>query len=493
MRYKKHIVFILPLLLLGCGYDFPSASEKSSLELGNVNFEKFTILGGSTSSGFMDGALYTEGQHYAYSAQIARLLEDELDTDIYTDMSVQSEKGFNIDALGEFPNTPGKYELIYPSPTEEWPVRMPTTGEELKLFSGNFADINNYSFPKLKITQLEKKDLTDNIYFDRLSEWPAGQSLLDVALSQSPTLFILEAGLTDIFDYAVDGARGDENPDPANILPDDLTPVSVFEESLISAADRILSESEADLFLFTIPDPLKFPYFSLLPWYFSLEEFNKISQLNLANLYEDFNRHVQLYNRDVDSFNDRRPVIVFDALGGESFRGKVIVDEYLPEAKTSGGLEIPKYRQMSDEDYFLYSAQMKHRESIATDTKFGTETPVPDRYVITKTEIEIITERRNKFNNIIRELINGNPRIHLIDFEQLIENVNEGAERFNGANFTLNFDYQGIISADGYSLNPRGQGLLANLVIERLNESFSSSIPFVAVNSLRGNMYSNDF
>lgn len=489
----KYVLFILTLLLFGCEYEFPTAGENPSLELGTANFEKFTILGGSVSSGFMDGALYTEGQNYAYAAQIGRLLEEELGIDIYTDLSIESEKGFNIDALEEFPNSPGKYELIYSSPADEWPVRMPTSGEELKSFSGNVADVSNYSIPGLKLTQIDDKELSGNLYFDRLAEWPAGQSVLDVALSQSPTLFILEAGMTDIFNYAVEGAGGDENPDPANVQQNDLLPVSIFEKSLKSAANRILSESEADLFLLTIPDPLTLPYFTQLPWYFSPFEYGIIRQLNLDKIYDEFNLHVQDYNRSVENFDNRRPLIVFDVDGGEKFRSKVIVDEYLPDAQTSNGVEIPKYRQMTNEDYFLYSAQLRHRESIATDAKLGTEIPIPDRYVISKTEIEIITERRNNFNNMIRELANSGPRIHLIDLEQLIENVNKGSESFDGVSFTLNFDYQGIISADGYTLNPKGQSLLANLFIDYLNENFSSTLPLIDVNSRRGNVYVNDF
>ncbi len=148
---------------------------------------------------------------------------------------------------------------------------------------------------------------------------------------------------------------------------------------------------------------------------------------------------------------------------------------------------------MTNEDYFLYSAERRHRESIATDAKLGTEIPISDRYVITKDEMGIITERRNQFNNIIRELANSDSRVHLIDFEMLIERVNESSESFNGVSFTLNFDYRGIISADGYNLNSKGQALLANLFIEYLNENFSSNLPRIDVNSQRGNAYGNGF
>lgn len=493
-NHKKYIVLILPLILIGCGYEFPSAPEKAVPKLGTADFESYVVVGGAVSLGFMDGALYSEGQEYAYAAQMGRLLEEKFNTDIYTHIPIESENGYNINAINEFPNTPGKYELVYRSPTEKWPVRLPTNGEGIQSFSGNLTGVNNYSMPGLKIFQIDDETApSGNVYFERLTEWPEDQSVLDVALRQNPTLLVLEAGITDVFNYSVEGARGENNPDPGNIQADDFTPVSVFEESLKNITDRILLESEADVFLFSIPDPFKLSYFTQLPWYFSRDEFDKIRQLNLDNLYGEFNRHVQLYNQDVESFYDRRPVIVFDILGGESFRGKVIFDEYLPEAQTPDGIEIPKYRQMTNEDYFLYNAQMRHRESIATDAKLGTETPVPDRYVITKAEIEIISERRNKFNTIIHEMVNSTSRLHLIDFEKLIDDVSEGTVSFNGVSYSLNFDYQGIISADGYSLNSKGQALLANLFIEYLNKNFSSNIPIIDVNSRPGNTYINDF
>lgn len=148
---------------------------------------------------------------------------------------------------------------------------------------------------------------------------------------------------------------------------------------------------------------------------------------------------------------------------------------------------------MTNEDYYLYSAQMRHRESIATDAKLGTEIPVPDRYVVTKEEMAMITERRNHFNNIIREMVSLNPRVHLIDFEKLIEKINEGSESFKSVSFTLNFDYRGIISADGYNLNSKGQALLSNLLIEYFNENFSSNLSLINVNSKPGIVYGNGF
>ncbi|MEX0660908.1 MAG: hypothetical protein WEA58_06550 [Balneolaceae bacterium] len=461
--------------------------------LGEVNFEGFTILGGSVSSGFMDGALYTDGQQNAYPAQLSQLVERQFNTDIYSFLSIESENGLNTDAQNIFTNLPlpGKYELQYRSPTTQWPARLPTKGEEINGFSRNLANNSNYSFPGLRFFQIDDEvALMNNIYIEKLGEWPSGQSLLDVALSNNPTLFILEAGIADIFNYAVDGAAGNKNPPMDNIRSNDLTPVSVANKNLTNAVERILSDTDAELFLFTISNPFLLPYFTKLPWHFTEEEFVELAFS--FNHYGDFNRNVRSYNQTVD-FTEMRPVIVFDVLGGDAFKAKVIVDDFLPAAQSPDGIEIPKYRQMSDDDYYLYNGEVSHYESMETDTNFGTVTPIPDRYVITQEEAQIITDRRNEFNGIIRELADSNLRVHLIDLEKLIDDVSIGSVSFNGVNYSLNFDYQGIISADGYSLNPKGQALLANLFIEYLNNNFVSKIPLIDVNSQSGNIYVNNF
>ncbi|WP_234567037.1 hypothetical protein [Rhodohalobacter sp. 614A] len=496
---KKSIVFVFLLILFGCSYEFPNAPEEPEAQLGNINIDSFTIVGGSASAGFMDGALYNVSQMNAYPAQIGQLFREELNIDIYSNASIESENGYNIEASGQFSGVPGKYQLQYHSPEIQWPARMPTEGEEIHPFSGSVSGENNFSLPGIKSFQIDNASaVSENIYFQRFTEWPSNQSLLDVALSKNPTIFMLESGFADIFNYAFSGASGEENPSANHIQHSDLTPLSIAEQSLSNAVERILSESEAELFLFTIPDPFKLPYFNTLPWHFTEQELGKLVITDEDNTnpywgyYWQFNVDVRSYNQTVD-YTEARSLIVFDIDGGNTFRAKVIIDEYLPDAQTPDGVVIPKYRQMRVNDYFLYNAEIAHQESMETDTFFGTITPISDQYVITETEAQIISNRRNEFNSIIRGLVDSNSRVHLIDFEKLIDDVGEGLISYDGVFYSLNFDSRGIISADGYSLNSKGQALLANLFIESLNRNFSSAIPLIDVNNRLGNTYINNF
>ncbi len=484
--------FLLAVTGFGCGYDFPTEVQAPEIDPGEVNFDNFMILGGSMSAGFMDGALYTEGQNYAYPALVSKKIEELSGTEIYATITIDSENGYNFEAEESDGEESGRYELIFRDVDDHYPVRIPTTAGGLTTYSGSLDELNNFSIPGLRISEVDSVNaLAGNPYFDRINSVPQGSSLLDIVLQNEPSLLLLQLGTDRMFNYVMAGASGDENPAPENIMEDDLTPASLFKEKLLTIVNRALSETEAEIVLSTIPNPLELPYLNTVPWFFTVNETEQILQKDLSYLSR-FNREVQEYNQNADH-TARRPVIVFDILGDESFRGLIIEDEYLADAQNEEGETIPKWRQLGSEDYLLYNAEEIHFESKNSDLSFGTTTPVEDKYVLTVSEQEIIKTKIEEFNGIIKEAVNMSPRVKIMNIEQLLIDVAEEEIFFDGVNYTLEFSPDGIISADGYSLNPKGQALLANALIELINKDLNTSISLVDVNSLRGTIFRNGF
>ncbi len=482
---KFKIVFFA--LFISCSYSFPSDDEIKSSDPGDFDTSNISVLGGDLSSGLSDAALHNKSQINSYSA----LFSQQVDAENFKQFDINSENGLNIFDFENTSSISGKYKLSFRNDTSPTVTQITTQGEQISSYEGQISEVNNLSIPQVKSYQFDDRmELDGNEYFNRLNIG-TGKSLLDLSIESSPSFVILEMGISDIFEYARHGAVGNSNPDPLNINENDLTPTSVFQSSINNAINRLTNETTSDIVVFTIPDPTVFPYFNSLPWYFSPDEFLNLA-FNHLTFYSSFNLDVQYHNGTVGNFNLFRPVIVFDVLGGETFKAKVIEDEYLVDATNEDGAMIPKYRQMTDDDLFLYSAEKLHFESMQTTTAFGTTTPIPDKYVITETEIEIINERKQEFNEIIEDLAENNDRVHLIDLNKITESVNNGEVIVDGITLNLSFDYNSIVSADGINFNAKGHALIANELIKLVNSQFNGSIEVLDINQFSGNEYQID-
>lgn len=492
MQLTKIIILaqlLIMLLVVGCAYEFPVTNVNEGENLGSFNPEEMYILGSSLSAGLMDGALYAEGQNLAFGSILANNFNLKSDASNYGVLLVDSENGYNNELEGEGSNF-GKFNLSFRTPKSSWPQRLTTNGEKLSEFTDDLTGITNYSIPDVKSFHFDDySTLSQNKYFDRIQGITGSESLLDLVISKNPSVLIFEPGTFDIFNYAINGGVGEVNPNSQPVGNLDLTPVQVFENNLNQMVNRLLDETNADIFIINIPDPFVFPYFKTLPWHFTPDEWVVLNTNDdpVLSSYNQFNLRVQEYNRTVN-YTDRRPLIVFDNNGGALFRSKVIEDEYLPFAQDDQGQEIPKWRQMTQSDYFLYNAEIIQTESLNnySEPTIGALVPLGDEFIITDEEIDLITERRILFNSVIADLVNKEPRIHLVDLSGMITEVLGRRLTYDGVSYTLSFDKKGIVSADGYTLNARGHALLANEIIKMLNINFNADIEFVDVNNQPG-------
>lgn len=485
-------IFLLGLFLLflqGCGYEFPTASSPEEPDLKELNLDRMTIIGSSISAGYMDGALYNEGEKHSYGA----LLDSLLNVNSFTPLSIDSRHGYNSNTGS---GILGRFYLAFRNPVQDYPARFNEDGEAISSFTGDINQVTNFSIPGLKSFQIDDADeLSGNGYFSRIINKGANESLLDLALQQDPTVVLFEPGTEDILGHLTFGAAGEVDPAASDIDYFDLTPESVFENNLNDAVNRILNESSSEIFMLNIPDFTLMSYFNELIWYFSPDEWASITSGSYPpfGLYSGFNQDVQEHNSTADR-EDRRPTIVFDVDGGNKFRAKVTHDKYLSDAQNDEGDTIPKYRQMTSDDHFLYNVERIYTERIQNDeVTLGSYVPLDDLFVLTKTEREVAEERRLAYNTIIENIADNNSRVHLVDFEGLIEGINNGLVSYDGVTYSLGFDNKTIVSADGFTLNHRGQALLANEIIKVMNANFGSNISSIDVNALKGTDIKLDF
>lgn len=484
--YKIYFLIILFGLFgfAGCGYEFPTQPVKEDpVSENRSKFERFVVIGGDITSGLMDGALYSKGQHVAYPNLIGSRLDSVFKQDIYGIAEINSSNGYNAN-VSTSTTVGGRFKLLYRSPESTFPARIAVAGEAITPFGGTIDTVNNFSIPALRSYQIANRDsLSDNVYFGRFSNQVANKSLLELALSKNPTLLLLSVGIGDTYPYALNGAGGRINPPWDDINSMDATPLSLFEQTVRDLVKQVLNNSRADIILPTIINPVDFFYFNTLNWKFSDSEIEgQVS--NARQHYELFNEQVQEFNFS-NSGQKYRPTIIW---GYDTYNAKVFVDDLLPYAETDEGTVIPKYRQMKHGEKLLYSVEQKQYSSLNGDKSFATTDPAADKAVISGDELEVINNMFRSYNEVLRSIAESEARVHLLDLDSTMKAVSKNKEVFNGVRFNVGFDQNTLISADGYFPNKKGQALFANKLLELFNREYGTRFSPFDVNSFEGNI-----
>lgn len=484
------IVFLLLYFLIhSCSYNFPSEPESNEGTGLPEYFSNFYVLGDTYASGFMDGALYKGGQEYSYPGIFGSKLNEIYAEPVFQQAEVASETGFNAEATAEAGSIKGKYSLLYRTVLSIYPARNPSEGDQINSWTGSLTDLHDFSIPGMKSFEADSSGALDaNVYFSRLNAGNATPA--DLVIDRQPGAVLINLGYEDILNYALNGGAGSENPAPADIGEYDLTPGVVFESTMNSLVNRLLNETNSDIFIATIFNPLAAPYFQTLKHVLEIERYSGGYIGSLGNYYEDFNLNVFHYN-DLENGGAPdeldRPKILFDSIGYPNVdprnRARVIVDEYLADAILNDGTVIPKWRQLSEKELVLYKNEPYLNES----SPLSGEVPLSDAQALTEPEIEIINQRVQAFNSIIENLASAQNRVHLVDITTPINLIIDDGYIVDGVRPSLEFDRYGIFSADGYTLNPRGNAIIANELIKAVNEVHNSNLQPVDPNLYRGN------
>ena len=398
--------------------------------------------------------------------------------------------GYNI-TLSDQGDARSKFHLSYRSLDAEYPERSTTEGEAVEVFEGEIDTVSNFSIPGIRSYQVHSYDsLMYNKFYDRFDEQVSEQSLIETIIAKNPSLVLLSLGTGDVYPYIINGASGHVNPPYNNISANDATPLPLFEQSVKVAINEILDNTEADIVLPTIIDPVDFFYFNTLKYYYPIEEISDLIP-TLVSHYKSFNEDVQEFNARSDSKS--RPPITFDLSGGYQFRAKVFIDDLLPYAEADDGTDIPRYRQITREEYLLYNAEKKQFNSINSDKTFATTVPAKDKYVITVEEYELIRNLINDYNNVLRSIAENKKRVKLLDLYMVTEDLKKGIVSYDGVFFNVGFGQNTVVSADGYTLNGKGHALLANEFVKLLNSTYGTNLAPFDVNNYRGNTVKNGF
>jgi hypothetical protein len=495
IKMNRNILAAIALLLVvgSCSYEFPVPPEETVGQLESADISKTVFVGGTLLSGVHNGALTTEFAQYSLPQVFLNHFEGNSSANWQNfSPAVESANGFNIYENTLLSETVGQYDLFYPT-ADTTDFKRTTTEGEAFAYSNAGGEILNFSFPKAQLLDLTETN-TSNPF---IASFNVGNtSVVQAAVAQDPTFFVLNLGYEDVLAYAMKGAEGAASlTDASNYNPGDMPSVALFESKFNEVVDAFLQANpNTKGAVFNLPDLLKLPYFielrfDLTPYVKGTPKLNRI-----RSEASQYNQSLDNYYRQNPNipFEDRRPYLDF-AADREFNWGILVIDEDLPEAYYSNGQPIPKVRHLKREERVFYPAE----NFLRTTKGHLPGNALSEEEYLKEEDIELITNRIAAYNQIIaNKVAQSNGRLALIDthayYEKLYEGLNLLLNRkpngvdIEGVNFFPGISKFGIFSADGLNLNPRGNALMTSILIETLETTFGGDLKNVDPNAYKG-------
>lgn len=425
---KVYIFGLAALTLSACK---PNIDQQPP-SAGEVDFARYLAVGNSATAGFADGTLYMSAQRSSYPAILAEQLKLVGGGKFVQPELPEGDRGY--------PEPKMLLRLIAGSCDTVLTTIHEERGKDSASSTINVADVdepfNNMGIPNARVVDYITTGYgTVNPYAKRSFLNPTTATPLAEALRLKPTFFTMWLGNNDVLLNAIFGGNS-SSPIP-------ITSVTDFRSAYDSVLTALVRRTSRGL-AFNIPDLGTMPFFTTIaPKGLKLTQ----DQATSLNLF----------------YQGLRNPIRFDA--GDNYF--VIQDGSVT-------------RKIADGEMLLLSIP---RDSMKC-AGWGTFKPIPDRYVLKAGELSQIREATNMFNQIIRELANSHS-IPVVDVDAFLRTIQSGI-KFNGVSYGATYVSGGFYSLDGIHLNPRGNALMANYIINAINTNYSASIPSIDVNKYRG-------
>ena len=395
---------------------------------GSAKFSRYVAVGGTETSGFADGALYLTGQKNSYPAMLAQQFSLAGSTGIsFTQPLMANNNGAAIFNNQLVPKLMlGYYHYACGNDSMFIPIRSKVVADGSLLLPASSPPFNNLGMPGLRADDLNDANLSlRNIYSLRM-KGDSAINTLDIIRSNPPTFFTLWIGTQDILDYALAGGDAARIPSAAS-----------FETALNLALDALTTDSAAGGVIANIPDITEFPYFNALALNGLPLDTNLANGLNAVYIGRGFNFHV-----------GSNPFVIADA------------------ADPNGS------RLLKPDEKVLLSVPL---DSIKCNL-LGSFHPMPTNYVLNTAEVQRIQQAVADYNQVIATVAAAR-KIPLVDLNAMYHSLAAGGIQVNGMLFTNALVTGYFFSLDGLNPSYRGNAMIANEMIKKINSSYRATIP----------------
>ncbi len=284
-RYIKSLLIILTaqFFLLACKqYKFPDPTPApgtpggTTVTAGTADFTRYVSVGNSLTAGFMDNALYLEGQQNSYPAIMASRMALVTGTGAggaFNQPLLPAGNGTNGAPIGAGGAGRGRFAV---TTTATVTFLAPSTGYLSPdfAFSGDRAALNNLGVPgillaspngdpvphvmnaKMGDATFGATDVTStfNPFYNRFATVPGTTTVMAQALARNPTFFSLWIGNNDILGYATLGGT----------VPS--TPTTAFNSLYPVVLNSLLGATATPKgVVANIPDVTSIPHFAVVP------------------------------------------------------------------------------------------------------------------------------------------------------------------------------------------------------------------------------------
>lgn len=486
------------LFTVSCKTDFDQDVSSVVVTKGSADFSKYISIGNSLTSGYSNGALYSDGQNESFPSMIAGEMKLAGGGDFTQPLMPNNVGGFtNLFLASGGTDFYGKFTLKVVngslSPTPSAPAA------NLDIIGGPGKYFSNMGVPGAKSFHLLAPGYgnvaglsmgTANPYFVRFATSSTTSVIAD-AMAQKPTFFSLWIGNNDVLFYATSGGVGVDqkgNLNPATYGSYDISDPNVVAGSIKGILDGLKSVGATKGVIANIPSVTSLPYFTTVPATpITGLSSGQVSALNsaFASYNAGLGQAKALGYLSAAEYTQR--LITFTT----GINGATIVDKDLTNLSALG---LPSYRQTTSKDLIVLSAGSVLGKDATTGLPptatstliYGTTVPLIDKYVLTQNEAAKVAAATAAYNTAITSLASSYG-LALVDANsKLIELGGTSGISFNGVKYTANFVTGGTFSLDGVHLTGRGYGLIANEFLKQINATYGSTLPMVDINKYSG-------
>ncbi len=443
MKTSYLYISLIGFIALSCKKD------NTSFSTGEIDASRYVAIGTDATAGYMDDALFYNGQLNSYPAIIAQQLNFGQESPFAQPLIAESSGGINLN--GDAQLILG-YKTDCKDTTSLSPVRKAEQGNPSILSQNVYAagPFDNLGIPGMSTLDVLNQGYGNsaagsgnyNPFFSRFCSDEVNASILSDALARNPTFYSILLGDADIMAYATSGGT-------TNAIPPSQGAAGVGFQGTLEEIVSLFSGAGAKGAISTIPNVLDYPYFTLIPYNGLTLDAEKAETMNSV-------------------FN---PIGLFFEEGDNPFT--IECDCNMPYG----------VRKMVPGEIVLLSIPL---DSVKCNG-MGSINPIPDRYILTLAEIDEITSKLDAYNSVIENVAASN-NLAIARFDDLVDELKTGM-LYNGVNINIDFVTGGAFSLDGRNLNPIGQALLANKFIEAINEQFNADIPLASVTQYSGTLF----
>ncbi len=411
--------------------------EEPTFSKGEIDPSRFVMIGGGHVAGYMNDALYYEGQQNSLAALIANQFKKIGGVSINQPWVSSTSVGIGLTGLAQLNLG---YKTDCKGVTALSPIRIASSGDISILNQSVFSSANrfgNFGVPGLKLMQVSNSNLSaTNAFFARMAS-SLSASVLDDAIASNPTFFSVFLGVEDVMDFAKSGGTIENLPSATS-----------FQNAYTNLL-QVMTANGSKGVIATIPDVSEMPYFTTIPW--NGLTLDAASNTTLNSIYNPLGYYFTVGSN---------PFMIVDSTANDFAVRQILSSELLT---LSLPLDSVKCNQM------------------------GVLFPIRDEFVLDVQELQTLRNKISEYNTIITELANQFG-LALVNVDLFSSQLKTGFA-YNGVSMSAKFVSGGAYSLDGIHFNAKGNVLLANEFIKSINLNYKSRIPQVDANAFNSTLF----